>query len=155
MGLSTPFLKSEQLENYRLKLGYVHALLTFNSHTTPASITTSSNNAGVKMYAETSGQPTVSEDTQTNFGTLDSNAAPTTVGILAMCKDAAEFFHAQGSVVGTSTMTAFTYTKAGSSTTGVTALLSNLAIVGSLTTLDGDLQIAANVFQLELFYRKA
>ena len=69
-----PFNKSEQLENYRLNLGYIHALLTFNANTTAASITVGSNNPGVKMFAETSGQPTVTEDTQTTFGTLDSNA---------------------------------------------------------------------------------
>lgn len=151
----TPFVKSEQLEDYRLKLGWVYTLVTLNGHTTAANITATSSNPGVKVFVEAASVPTPTEDTQTNFVSIDSNAAPAVVGILTLCYDAATFLNAQASVVSSASMTAGVVTKAGSSTSGVTSTLKNLAFTVSCTALDLDASIASHVFQLEQFYLRA
>lgn len=42
----------------------------------------------IKSYVATTGQPTVTEDATANFPALVSNAAPSTIGILALVGDA-------------------------------------------------------------------
>ena len=149
------------LEASRLRLREVNALVTFNSNTTPASITGYTDVSNIKIYYETSGQPTP-VDSGANFGTLDSNAAPTTLGLLVLTGGTVATGIAQRVVdirVPTSTiisasgtpMTAGVISLKGASSTGVTAS-GNIAAVISCTGLDGDSDISTTTFNVIITY---
>lgn len=122
---------------------------TLVGSTTVANITAFSEASdGVLVYAEATGQPTPA-DAGANFGTLDSNAAPSTVGVLVMDGYFERLDEAVVVNVSSAQMTAGVVTKAGASTTGITAS-GNIAVVVSCTTLDLDSAIANHSFTLVL-----
>jgi len=146
------------LEASRLRLRECNALVTFNANTTPANIVIYSDVTAIKMYAETSGQPTP-VDSGANFGTLDSNAAPTTVGLLVLTGQTVATGNALRVVdifvpttgIQSAAMTAGVVTLAGASTTGVTAS-GNIAAVISCTGLDGDANTNTTTFNVIVRY---
>ncbi len=148
--------KNESLNQMNLKRKYGMFVVTLNGSATLANITTSTDvgAAGAKVYAETiSGtQPTITEDTGANFVAIDSEAAPSVVGILVRCGDALRMIgKPRVTVVSSATMTAGVSTLAGTSLSGVTAL-GNLAFTVSCTTLDLDSGTATTTFLVEFWY---
>lgn len=146
------------LEASRLRIRECNALVTFKANITPASIVIYSDVTAIKMYAETSGQPTP-VDSGANFGTLDSNAAPTTVGLLVVTGPTVATGNALRVVdifvpttgIQSAAMTAGVVTLVGASTTGVTAS-GNIAAVISCTGLDGDANTATTTFNVVVRY---
>lgn len=103
---------------------------------------------GALAYVEATGQPTPA-DTGATFGTLDSNAAPSTVGILVMDGFFERLDDASVVNISSAQMTAGVVTKVGASSTGITAS-GNIAVVVSCTTLDLDSATANHSFTLIL-----
>ncbi len=152
--MSTPFLKSADLESFRLKLGRVFSLFTITGNTTDALSTATSANPGVLLYIEEgtdSGDPTVADAGHT-FTTLDDDASPAVVGVLVLCGDAAELYDAYVRKF-SGDLTAQACTKAGVTTTGVT-LSYNLAMTFALTGVDIDNDTNVQKLGFEAFYRK-
>lgn len=147
------YVSDPLLESLRIAVRQVECVVTLNGNTTPASITTSTNMpTGVICYAETSGQPTP-VDAGANFGTLDSNAAPSTVGILVLTSTAIRIVDIYVPTLGITSaqMTAGVISLNGASTTGITAS-GNIAFVVSCTNLDLDSAIADHKFPLVIRY---
>lgn len=152
---ATPFLASADGESFRLKLGYVFSLLTITGNTTDASSSATSKNPMVKIFLEEgsdSGDPDT-VDAQASLGTLDDDADPAVIGLIVTCGDAAEFYASKTEKV-SGDLTAATPTKKGSSSTGVTATLKNLAVSVSLAGVDIDLNTNVQVLTQEFWYRK-
>ena len=106
-------------------------------------------------YVESSVQPTPA-DTGANFPTLDSNAAPSTFGVVVYVQDAARILRVETLplTISSAQMTAGVTALAnlyGASNTGVTAS-KNLAFVVSCTGLDLDSAIQNHVFDLMIHY---
>lgn len=136
------------LDTLANKLTEVAYTVNLVGHTSVGSINAYTNaQDGVFAYVEATGQPTP-VDSGATFGTLDSNAAPSTCGVLVMDGNFERYLDTTLPFNITSAqMTAGTITKAGASTTGLTAS-GNLAIVVSCTTLDLDSAIANHSFDL-------
>lgn len=145
------FLKNSRAENTRLKRRHVTSVVTLTASTTPANITATTDMPGaLYAYVETSGQPTP-VDSGATFGTLDSNAAPSTVGILFTGGDAKAHVSARATVISSASMTAGTFTKVGASSSGVT-LSKNNALVMSCAGLDLDANANVHQVLVELWY---
>jgi len=141
------------LESLKTGVRQVDCMITLNGNVVAANITTGTNMpGGVICYAETSGQPTP-DDPGANFGTLDSNAAPSTVGILIFTSTAKRIVDIQVPTLGiiSSQMTAGVVTLAGNSNTGVTAS-GNIAFVVSCTTLQLDFASVTHTFPIIVKY---
>lgn len=147
------------LEAARLRLRTVCAQITLNSNTNVALITGYTDVTNVKIYYETNVQPTP-VDTGATFGTLDSNAAPSTVGLLILTGNTVATGNAYRivdvrvpvpTISTTAGMTAAVPSLAGLSTTGVT-VSGNIAVVLSCTGLDLDSISGTNTFWVYVDY---
>lgn len=150
----TPHLKSSDLESFRLRLGHVFSLFTITGNTTDANSSATSANPGVLLYIEEgtdSGDPTVA-DSGNGFTTLDDDASPAVVGVLVMCGDADTFYDAYVRKF-SGDLTSQACTKAGASTTGVTASY-NLSMTFALTGVDIDNDTNVQKLGFEAFYKK-
>jgi len=155
------FAKNEKLEQARLKRQYITTLVTVAGSATLGSVLISTDlGSAVQPYweASTGVQPTVTADLGANFTTLNSEAAPSSMGILVACGDARKLVAVRATVVSSATMTAGVATFAGASTSGVTAALStavnggqNVAFSVSCTGLNFNLA-ATSTFLLEVWY---
>lgn len=151
----TPHLASVEAESYRLKLGWVYSLVTITGNTTDASSSVTSDNPCVRVFLEEgidAGTPN-SVDSGNGFGTLDDDADPAVIGILAMVADAEAFRESITRKI-SGDLTGATPTKCGASSSGVT-VLKNLAVTVSLAGVDIDANTNVQVLAQEFFYRKA
>jgi hypothetical protein len=152
--MSVPHLASDEAESFRLSLGYVYSLLTITGNTTDASSAASSVNPAVRIFLEEgtdSGTPN-SVDSGNGFGTLDDDADPAVIGLLAMVGDAAELYECRVTKR-SGDLTAATQTFCGASSTGVTASY-NLAVTSSLAGVDIDANTNVQKLGCEFFYRR-
>lgn len=131
-----------------------------NCHTTDASIAAFARDCpGATLFSEEDGQTITDYDPAPGFvvGDLDDDAAPAVIGFILGVEDAEELIGlglVPGSIVngGTLAMTALVPTRAGASTTGVSAS-GNICCTLSLTGLDADSEIATVKFAIEVIYR--
>lgn len=157
------FSKNEKLEQARLKRQYIATLITVAGSATLANVVISSDlgNAVQPYWEAVSGvQPLTPLDTGATFATLDSEAAPSSMGILIMCGDAKVCpFKPRVTNITSGTMTAGVVTLAGASTSGVTVPNTivgglggrNLAFSISCTALNFQ-AAATSTFLLEAWY---
>lgn len=153
-------LADSSLEASRLRYREVNALATLYGNTTAASIAGGSDVTNIKVYVESSGQPTP-VDSGANFGTLDSNAAPSVIGILVLTGLTVATGNALRVVnveipalsITSASMTAGVVSLKGASSTGVTAS-GNIAFTVSCTGLDlsVDAAIANSSFNVIVSY---
>lgn len=146
------FTTNAGLEAARLAVREIVAMITVYGNTVVASITAGTNVTGVIPYVEAAGQPTP-VDSGANFGTLESGADPSTVGILALTGTASRiidiYVPTQGIV--SAVMTTGAITKKGDSSTGVTAS-GNIAFVVSCAGLQIDAAITNHSFPVVIQY---
>lgn len=152
--MSAPFNHNDDMENARLKRKRLEGIITLTGNTTLASCTVTSDIPGVRAYIETtSGANPTFADTGALLPQLQSESAPSTVGIVALCGDAKRFDYGRVTVISSASMTAGTVSKYGASSSGVTAS-KNLSVLVSCTGLDLDSAAATTTFFLELFYEQ-
>lgn len=153
--MSGVHLASSDLEDFRLKLGYVYTLFTLTANTTQASISLKSKNPGVLGFLEVGLDDGVQStvDSGNTFGTLDVDADPCVIGVIVKGGDAAELYEARTTKVSSAALTAGTPTFCGASSSGVT-LLKNLAVTVSLAGIDADANTNVHKFSQEFWYRK-
>lgn len=152
--MATPFLAAADLESFRLGLGYIYSLLTITGNTTDASSSASSANPGVRIFIEEgtdSGTPNT-VDSDNGFTTLDDDADPAVVGLLAMCADASEFYECVVRKF-SGDLTAATITKEATGDDAVTTSY-NLSVTASLAGVDIDANTNVQKLGCEFFYRK-
>ncbi len=160
--MSAPFLKSGPIETQNIQLKRIAVKCTLVGSTTAANIYGNTDTADTRAYVEIGGvQPSTSgtgalllEDSDANFGTLDSNAAPSTVGVLLKVGDALGIVSATVPTltISSAQMTAGVVSLKGASTTGVTAS-NNIALLVSCTTLDLDSAIENHSFWVDVVYK--
>lgn len=142
MGFVRSALEQQAQRNFEL-----FVRVTVVGSTTVANITAFTEASdGILAYVEATGQPTPA-DAGANFGVLDSNAAPSTVGILLMDGFFERVDEAVVVNISSAQMTAGVVSKVGNATTGITAS-GNIALVVSCTTLDLDSAVANHSFTL-------
>ena len=160
--MSAPFLKSGPIETQNIQLKRIAIKCTLVGNTNAALIYGNTDTADTRAYVEVGGvQPSAGEtgalyleDSGANFGPLDSNAAPSTVGVLLKVGDALEIVSATVPTltISSAQMTAGVVSLKGMSTTGVTASR-NIALVVSCTTLDLDSAVANHSFWVDVVYK--
>lgn len=99
---------------------------------------------GFLPYVNTTVQPTP-VDAGATFGTLVNNASPSSFGLLIMDGFFERLDDIQAYNVSSGTLSGVAFTKAGASTTGITAS-GNIAVVGSLTGLTLNAAVANHSF---------
>jgi hypothetical protein len=135
------------LEQAANELVRLKARITLKGNTTAASIAAYSDRPdGVVPYVETSAQPTP-EDSGHGFPTLDSNAAPSVMGVLVLDGSFKELVNVEVLNITSGSMTAGVVTKRGASSTGVTEN-GNLSFSISCTGLDLDAAVADHSFDV-------
>jgi hypothetical protein len=134
------FQKSPVLESAALRDREINTKITIVANTTDASIKAYSDlGSAVTVYKE---GDTVS-DSDAQFGTLDTDAAPGVFGVLVNCQDAFRINKIEVPVdsISSATMTA-----------GVTSS-NNIAFTVSCTNLDPDADTATTTFNLVIKYK--
>lgn len=152
--MDTPFNKSSILTDADIFQRRFAAKITLVGSTVLTNLNAYSDNSAVIPYVEINGVQPTPADSDANFGTLDSNAAPSTTGILVLCQDAVELISATvppESIVSGS-MTAGVTTRKGGALIGSTTSY-NLAYVVSCTGLDLDSAIANHSFWVNHAYQ--
>jgi len=160
--MASPFLKSGPIETQNIQIRRIAVKVTLIGNTVKTSIYGNTDTPDTRAYVEINGvQPSTSgtgalflEDAGATFGTLDSDAAPSTIGILLKVGDAIELVKAEVPTltISSNAMTAGVITKAGASTTGVTAS-NNIAFVVSGTNLDLDADVSNHIFWVDVTYK--
>jgi hypothetical protein len=144
------FQKSPVLESAALRDREINTKITIVANTTDASIKAYSDlGSAVTVYKE---GDTVS-DSDAQFGTLDTDAAPGVFGVLVNCQDAFRINKIEVPVdsISSATMTAGVVAWKGGGD-GVTSS-NNIAFTVSCTNLDPDADTATTTFNLVIKYK--
>lgn len=160
--MAAPFLKSGYIETQNIQIKRIAVKCTLVGNTVKASIYGNTDTPDTRAYVEINGvQPSTGgagalflEDAGATFGTLDSDAAPSTIGVLLKVGDAIEIVSVTVPTltISSNAMTAGVVTLKGTSSTGVTAS-SNIAFVVSGTSLDLDADVSNHSFWVDVVYK--
>jgi len=152
MSQAIEFVNSSGFESSRLAVREIVAYITIYGNTNEPSIKAGTDTTGVIPYVENGAQPTPA-DSGANFGTLDSNTDPSTIGILALTGNAGRIIDAYVPFQSISSGTMFTgsVTKVGLSSTGITAS-GNIALVITCSGLEIDKSITNHSFNVVIQY---
>lgn len=152
MAQAIEFTTAAGLEGARLGIREIVAFIDLYGASEAGSVAAGTNVTGVIPYVATLSQPTP-VDSGANFGTLDSTADPTTIGVLALTGFAKRIvdIYVPNQGITSASMTAGAITKCGASNTGITAS-GNIAFVVSCVGLDLDSAIVTHSFPIVIKY---